>query len=120
MIPTTEALAPAYRPTQEERVWALIAHLSPAVAFFLGPLLVFLIKGNESKFVRAHAMESLNFSITLFIGYAICFGLAFLFIGFCLLVPLFAFAVITHIIAAVKAWQGLAYHYPVAIRLLKD
>ena len=120
MIPTSEALAPAYRPTQEEKTWALIAHLSPAVALFLGPLLVFLIKGQESKFVRAHAVESLNFSITLFIGYAISIPLTFVFLGFCTLVGLFCFSVVTHIIAAVKGWQGQAYHYPFAIRLIKD
>lgn len=120
MTPTTEALSPAYRPTEEERVWALVAHLSPAVAFFLGPLLVFLIKGNDSKFVRAHAIESLNFSITLAIGYAISFGLTLFFIGFCMLIAIYVFAVITHILAAVKGWQGQAYRYPFAIRLIKE
>jgi uncharacterized Tic20 family protein len=120
MTPTTEALDPAYRPTEEEKVWALIAHLSPSVALFLGPLLVFLLKGNESKWVRAHAIESLNFSITLCIGYAICFALAFVFIGFCLMVPLYAFAIITHILAAVKAWQGGVYRYPLSVRLISE
>lgn len=120
MTPTTEAPAPPQLPSEEEKVWALVAHVSPAVALFVGPLLVLLIKGNDSKFVRAHAIESLNFSITLFIGYAICFALAFLFIGFCLMVPLYAFAVVTHVLAAVKAWQGQVYRYPFAIRLIPE
>lgn len=78
------------------------------------------VKGNESKWVRAHAIESLNFSITLFIGYMIGLALTMVVIGFCALIALGAFAVVIHIIAAVKAYQGHPYQYPFAIRLIKD
>jgi uncharacterized protein len=117
--PTAEALA-AYRPTEDEKLWALAAHLSPMVALFLGPLLVLVIKGNQSRWVRAHTIESLNFSITLFIGYMISGALMMVFIGFCTMLGLAAFGVVVHILAAVKAYQGGAYQYPFALRLIKD
>ena len=54
----------------EEKTWALLAHLSGLLAAWLalgvlGPLVVLLVQGNRSPFVRRHALESLNFQITL-------------------------------------------------------
>lgn len=121
--PTATAADPfnsPYTPTDDEKTWGLVAHVSALVALFLGPLLALVVKGNQSKWVRAHAIEALNFSITIFIGYMICFALSFVLIGFCLMFPLALVAVILHIIAGVKAFQGGGYRYPFALRLLKD
>lgn len=111
---------PGYRPTDDEKTWGLIAHVSALVATFLGPLIALAVKGNESKWVRAHAIEALNFNITIFIGYMICTALTFVVIGLCLLIPLGMVAVILSIIAGVKAFQGGAYRYPFALRLIKE
>lgn len=54
----------------------------------LAPLAVLLFKGNDSAFVRRHAVESLNFQITALIYAAICVVLAFVLIGFVLLIAL--------------------------------
>jgi hypothetical protein len=105
-----------YRPTDDEKTWGMIAHVSAIVATFLGPLITLAVKGNESKWVKAHAIESLNFSITLFIGYMVCLALVFVVVGFCLLFPLALAALILHIVAGVKAFQGGSYRY----RFLKD
>ena len=53
----------------EERNWAILAHLSALLAAlvalaFLGPLVVLLIFGNRSRYVRNHAVEALNFQVT--------------------------------------------------------
>jgi uncharacterized Tic20 family protein len=62
-------------PTTEERNWAMAAHLSALIAVaglpfghVIGPLIVFLSKGNESNFVREHARTSLNYQITISIA----------------------------------------------------
>ena len=52
---------------------------------FLGPLLVLLLKGNDSAWVRRQAVESLNFQISILIYAAISFVLLFLLVGFVLL-----------------------------------
>lgn len=121
MTPTHEpsALA-AYQPTEEEKIWGLVAHVSALAALFLGPLIALVVKGNESKWVKAHAIESLNFSITMLFGYMVCFALVFVIIGWCLLFPLAIAALILHIIAGVAAYQGRMYRYPFAIRLIKE
>ena len=121
MIPTTDSTAlSAYQPSDDEKTWGLIAHLAPMGSLFLGPLLVLVVKGNESKWVKAQAIESLNFSITMVIGYALCLALVFVLIGFFLIFPLALAAIVLHIVAGVAAFQGRQYRYPFALRLIKD
>src|SRR4028118_1587101 len=80
-------------PTSEERNWAMAAHLGSFVAAYialglLAPLLVLLVKGNTSPYVRRHSVESLNFQITMLIWTAVAFVLAVVTLGFGLLVIL--------------------------------
>ncbi|HEX6248391.1 MAG TPA: DUF4870 domain-containing protein [Nocardioidaceae bacterium] len=110
-------------PTSEERNWALAAHIGTLVAAwiamgFLAPLLVLLVKGKDSDFVRRHAVESLNFQISLLI-YLIASGiLALILIGFVLMVVIGVFALIVIILATMAAADGRDYRYPLTIRLI--
>ncbi len=124
-------------PSQDERTWALVAHFSVligglvtygwAASFgsFLGPLIIWLIKRDTMPFAADQAKEALNFGITLMI---ICVALLMLTIlslgiGAILTIPLFLLigvaALVMVIIAAVKANEGVAYRYPMTIRLVK-
>ena len=110
-------------PTSEERNWALAAHVGTFVAAwvamgFLCPLIVMLTKGKESAFVRRHAVESLNFQISLYIYLAACIALVFVLIGFFLLPMLGVFALVAIILATVKAANGEDFRYPLCIRLV--
>ncbi len=120
MTPTTDHPMTGSTPTNDEKTWGLIAHISAMVSLFLGPLLVLLIKGNESRYVRAHAIEALNFSITLTIGYLVSFPLMMFFIGLCALPLLALSGLVLHVMAGVKAFQGGSYRYPLALRLIKE
>ena len=42
--------------TQDERTMAMLAHLLGIVTGFLGPLVIWLIKKDQSKFVAYHAL----------------------------------------------------------------
>jgi uncharacterized Tic20 family protein len=85
---------------------------------FLAPLLVLLVKGKESPFVRRHAVESLNFQISLLI-YLIASGiLVLLIIGIFLLIALGIFALVVIILATIAASNGQDYRYPLTIRLI--
>ena len=110
-------------PTSEERNWALAAHVGTFVAAwfamgFLAPLLVMLVKGKDSPFVRRHAVESLNFQITLLIYLVVSLVLALVLIGFVLLVVVGIFGLVVVILATVKAANGEDYRYPLCIRLV--
>jgi len=124
-------------PSQDERSWALFAHLSVlagglvtygwAASFgsFLGPLIIWLVKRETMPFVDDQAKEALNFGITLTIACIVLLILTImsLGIGAILTIPLFLAiglgALVLVIIAAVKANQGVAYRYPLTLRLVK-
>ena len=76
--------------TEDERTWAVLAHVGSFVAAALAlgalaPLLVLLVKGSQSPYVRHHALESLQFQLNALVWIAISVVLMFFLIGFVLL-----------------------------------
>ena len=113
----------AQSPRQEERTWAWIAHAGCFVGAwiamaFLVPLVIMLVKGGTSPFVRRHAVESLNFQITVLIYAVISVVLAFVLVGFFLLAALGVFYVVVVILATVRAANGQEFRYPLTLRLV--
>lgn len=59
-------LAPSrpHEPTADERTWALVGHaLTFVEGGIIGPLIVYLVKREESEFVAFHALQSLYFGL---------------------------------------------------------
>lgn len=127
---------PAGVPGQEERQWAMFAHLSALAGglltsaiggwgFFIGPLVIWLMKKDTMPFVSDQAKEALNFNITvsaifmvLLILTLVTLGLgALLTVPVALVVGICALVLI--VMAAMKANEGVAYRYPFTIRLVK-
>jgi len=109
-----------YQPTSDEKTMALLAHILTLVSGFIAPLVIYLIKKDESEYVRKHAIESLNFQISMTI-YAIgATILMIILIGFVLLIAIGILAVVLTIVATVKASEGKFYKYPFTIRLIKE
>jgi hypothetical protein len=111
--------APPVRSDSNDKLFIILSHLSLLLGVgLLLPLIVYLVKNNESPNVAAHAKEALNFHITLFIFAIAGFVLAFIVIGFFVLMATGLFGLICSIIAAVKASEGGFYRYPLCIRLI--
>jgi len=64
-----------YVPTQDERTFALLAHVLGIFSGFIAPLVFFLVK-RESKFVSFHALQALAWHV---IYFALMFGTMILF-----------------------------------------
>ena len=102
----------------------MVAHLSALIGIiigvsFVGPLIVMLVQGPKSRFVREQAVEALNFNITVLIAVLVSSLLIFLLIGLILLpIVLIAWLVFT-IIGDVTANDGRPYRYPINIRMVK-
>ena len=109
-------LQPDYVPTSDEKTFALLSHVLTIVAPLLAPLIIWLIKKDESKFVAEHAMESLNFQITMIIVIFILF-ITIIGILFAWIVGIVALVLV--ILATIRASEGKLYKYPFAIRLVK-
>jgi uncharacterized Tic20 family protein len=106
--------------TQDERTMAVLSHVLTFVAGFLAPLIIYLLKKDESAFVREHAKESLNFQISIFIYAMISVVLIFaFFIGILGLIVLGILSFVTVIIGTIKASEGKPYRYPLCIRIIK-
>jgi uncharacterized protein len=118
--------APGTAPSENERTWGMLAHLSalaglvlPLIGIVLGPLLVWLARRDASEFVAAHAKEALNFNISVLIGALACMLLMLVFIGFLLGTALFIAWLVMTLVAAIKASEGHLYRYPFSLRLVK-
>jgi uncharacterized Tic20 family protein len=94
---------PGSPPNGTDRLLAILCHLSLLIGVgFLLPLIVYLVKKDESPWVGAHAKEVLNFHISLII-----YGIGFFFLVFLLIgIPL------------IRASENDFYRYPLTIRLL--
>jgi uncharacterized protein len=109
--------------TREDRTWGMMAHLLAAaghlvaVLSWLGPLIVWLVKKDTSRFAAFHGLQSLFFQLAwmviLAIGWAI---VGFSIIG-CVAVPamiaLQFVPAIWAVVAGIKANNGEWYQYPV-------
>jgi uncharacterized Tic20 family protein len=107
---------PSYMPTSDERTFAILSHVLTIFFWLFPPLIIYLIKKNESAFVTDHARESLNFQITVSI---IAIILCLTVVGILLLWVLGVAVVIFVIVATVKASENKLYRYPFTIRLIK-
>jgi uncharacterized Tic20 family protein len=114
----------------EERTWAMVAHIGVLIAAwlamgFLCPLIIWLVLRDRSDFVRRHAVESLNFQISLLIYSALAAVLIFITfgLGVLIVVPLVVIgaiaALVVIILATVAASGGNDYSYPLTIRFIR-
>lgn len=108
--------APLTPPTSDEKTMALLSHVLTFVFPILAPLIIYLVKKDESSFIAYHAKESLNFQITLFI---VCFVLVITIVGILLVWIVGIVALVLVIVATIRASEGKLYRYPFSIRLIK-
>ncbi len=107
--PQPQTLSPT-----EERSWGMIAHLIPIGAMvlsagllgFLGSLVVYLIYKDRGPFVRRNAANSLNVQIMTGIILLVSIPLMLVLVGFVTYAVACVFAVVLHVIGAIKANKG--------------
>lgn len=140
--PTWQTPPPAPQPMAaqpfDERQYAMLLHLSAlsvilSIPGFIGPLVMWLIKKDQSAYVDRNGRAALDFQLSLFIIAVgavlalIVIAVATLGIGVILLIPVIILFVLAYlvvtivfpIIAAVKASQGVEYGYPLSFRMLR-
>lgn len=123
--------------SSEERQWAMFAHLSALVGgiltsgwagslgCFIGPLIIWMVKKDTMPFVDDQGKEALNFNITVGLIFLALLLLSIVTLGIGLIIAIpgwiivgIAWLVLT-IIAGIKANEGVAYRYPLTLRLIK-
>jgi len=117
--------APQGVASPDERQMAMLAHLLGGLLGFLGPLIIWVTKKDQSTFIEDQAKEALNFSLSVLIVQLIastvgatlsCFTF-----GISMLLPfgVWLYALIVGIMASTKANEGQWYRYDMCIRFIK-
>ncbi|MBS2938679.1 DUF4870 domain-containing protein [Nocardioides sp. J2M5] len=122
---------------QDERTWGMLSHAGALVAMvvsagflgFVASVAVYLIHKDRGPFVRAHAANSINVQISMFVWLVVAgvlyviLGIATLGLGFLFLLPIFAvplvIAGILHVIGAVKAYNGEWWNPPLTPQIVR-
>ncbi len=128
--PNVEILPPAGEsgralPPESERNWAMLCHLSAFAGYLfpfghiIGPLVVWLFKGESLALVSDQGREALNFQLSMTIYYVVAGVLILAVIGIPLLVALVLFHLVMIVVASVKAKGGERYRYPLTIRMVR-
>jgi uncharacterized Tic20 family protein len=112
---------PGGPPTSEERTMGMLSHLLAIFTWFIGPLVIWLMKKDTSSFIDDQGKESLNFQLTIGILYVAMVVLSCLTLGLgAILFPIAGLLnLVFCIMACIAANKGERYRYPFAIRLIK-
>jgi uncharacterized Tic20 family protein len=110
-----------YDVSDEEKTWGVLTHVSAlsglVVPFgnVIGPLVVWLLKKDESRFVDENGTQALNFQITWTVLIFVSLLTVVVGVGL-LLVPVLGLAwLILVVIATVRASERVVYDYPLTI-----
>ena len=102
-----------------DRILALILYIVSLFFPILGPLIIWLIKKDESEFIDYHGREYFNFLISIILYSIVSVILAFLLVGILLIYIVGIYSFVMTIIAAVKAYDGQYYRIPYTLRILQ-
>lgn len=102
----------------DERTWAVLAHLGGFVLAVVIPWAIRASVGRRSDFVRDQATEAMNFQLTALVAFVVSVILWVIVIGLVLTVVVGVGALVLSVIAAVQAHSGTRYRYPVCVRLI--
>ena len=103
-----------------DKALMILCHISALIGVgFVLPFVVWLVKKHEPDMVAAHAKETLNFHLSWLLYAILCIPLTWILIGVPILITLGIAAIVLAIIGAVKASDGVLYHYPITIRFIR-
>jgi hypothetical protein len=121
-----EPLAPIRpQPWGNPRTISMLCHVLGFAGYFvpfgnvIGPLVLWLIKKDQSPMIDEHGKEALNFQLSITIYTIACIPLMFVLIGFPLMLAVVVLDVVCIILAAIKANNGEPWRYPLTLRLVK-
>src|SRR5699024_1848403 len=107
------------KPTDDERMMAMLIYLVSLFTTIIGPLIIWLIKREESDFVDYHGKEYMNFFISFAIYSFVSTLLMIILIGFVLIFIVGIVYFIFTIIALIKAYIGELYRISIYICFIK-
>lgn len=126
----------------DENLWSVLCHALPAATLlfgipgFLAPLIILFTQAKKSARVRWHAVEALNFQLTVLVV-QVCFVVAvvvsisglnlvsasqwwsMIVLPMVLGIPLAIYSFAMPIVASVRSGNGEYWRYPLTVRIIK-
>ena len=102
----------------DEKLWAVGAHLGPLLLGFIAPLIVWLVFRERSAFLDRTAKEALNMQLSYLIYFLVAGFSLILLVGLVLLPAVGIAWLVLMIVATVKAANFEDYRYPAIIRFI--
>jgi uncharacterized protein len=119
-VPSGQPGYPMVRPLRpdEEKLWAVAAHLGPLLLGFLAPLVVWLVFKDRSQYLDRTGKEALNMQIS-YMLYGLVAGISIILLVGLLLLPAVGLAwLVLMIVATVKVANHEEFRYPAIIRFV--
>jgi len=110
--------------TSDEKTMGMLAHLLGIFTGFLGPLVIWVLKKDDSRWVYLNGKEALNFQLTLLAVYVLSVVLAYwkaspvMCMGVVMFIGAFICSIVFGIMATMAANDGKLYRYPLCIRMI--
>jgi len=119
-VPPPRDVAPLASGTSvaDDRTMAILVHVLGLFTSFIGPLVLYLIKKDESPVVRHHAAEALNFQITVVIASIVSLVLLLVLVGIVTMSATMILGIVFPMMGAFAASRGELYRYPINIRFV--
>ncbi len=112
--------------TQDERTFGMLVHLAALAQFIvptfgnvIGPLVIWLIKKDQSAWIDRQGKNALNFQISIAIYALISTILIPVIIGIFLLIAVGIFWLVMVILATIRVSEGESFRYPLSIIFIK-
>ncbi|KGX85112.1 DUF4870 domain-containing protein [Pontibacillus litoralis] len=106
-------------PSSDERMLAMLIYVVSLFTAIIGPLIIWILKKDDSEFIDYHGKEYFNFFLSYAIYGVISSILVIVLIGFVFLFIIWIVGIIFTIMAAVKAYNGEKYKIPTVIHFIK-
>ena len=102
------------KPGKDACTMAMLAHLLAIFTGFIGPLIMYLIKKDEDRFIAFHSLQALYWELAILVGLVV-FGFLSVFLC-CFAVPgmgIGVVGIVFNILTLIKANNGEWAEYPV-------
>lgn len=106
--------------TQDDKTMAMLAYVLGVATGFVGPLILWLLKKDQSKFVACHAFQALLLHAAVVLGYIASGLLVFVLIGFITYPAFFLLGLVFSILAGLAANRGEWYDIPILGKIARQ
>ena len=105
---------------KEQTKWLALFHLCGLFTLLLPPIIFWILKRDSIEDLNKHAIDVINFQISMWIYLFGASMLVIVVIGIPILIILGLFSTVVIIINTIKVLNKQSYKYPLSLKILKD